>query len=178
MKISLIVAAAENDVIGRDGGIPWRLPADLARFKRLTMGHHLVMGRKTFDSIGRALPGRVSVVLSRRPAPGQTPSDVVWVPTLGEALGVPREAGDDEAFVIGGSAVYGLALPMADRIHLTRVHAEIAGDVLLPRWDDENWREVERTRHEPDERHEHAFSFIILERTTPRGAIESPHVDD
>ena len=140
MRISIIVAAAENDVIGRGNELPWRLPADLQRFKRLTMGHHLVVGRRTWDSIGRSLPGREMIVVSRsRP---ELPAGVRAAGSLEEALATAKAAGDDEVFIAGGAAIYALALPLADRLHLTRVRSEIEGDVRLPAIDFEHWRLV------------------------------------
>lgn len=168
MIVSILVAVAANGVIGRDGDLPWRLPDDLRFFKRVSMGHHLVMGRKTWASIGRPLPGRTMVVLTRDPAleiPG-----VQVVHALPEALALARAAGDDEAFVIGGAEVFARALPLADRMYLTRVHADVEGDVRFPsphddRWLAEHaWAQVAREEHAADERHAFAFSICTLER--------------
>lgn len=165
--LSLIVAMSENRVIGRDGDLPWRLPADLRRFKKLTMGHTMVMGRKTWESIGRALPGRRSVVLTRQAdyeAPG---ADVVG--DLDAALALA----DDHVFVIGGAAVFAEALPISGRLFLTRVHADVEGDVAMPAFEDSvgddgrRWYVVEQEKHEADERHAHAFSFEDYARITP-----------
>jgi dihydrofolate reductase len=168
MVVSIIAAVAENGVIGRDGDLPWRLPADLRFFKRVTMGHHLVMGRKTWASIGRPLPGRTLVVLTRDRAleiPG-----VHVVHALPEALALARAAGDREAFVIGGADVFARALPLADRLYLTRVHADVAGDVRFPAFDDGAFVEVAREDHAADEQHAHAFSICTLERRAARSA--------
>jgi dihydrofolate reductase len=162
MLVSIVVAVAANGVIGRDGGLPWRLPADLAFFKRVTMGHHLVMGRKTWESIGRPLPGRTLVVLTRDPQleiPG-----VQVVHALPDALALARAAGDSEACVIGGADVFARALPLADRLYLTRVHADVEGDVRFPVFDAQGWVEVAREEHAADERHAYAFSICTLER--------------
>jgi dihydrofolate reductase len=162
MLVSIVVAVAANGVIGRDGGLPWRLPADLAFFKRVTMGHHIVMGRKTWESIGRPLPGRTLVVLTRDPQreiPG-----VQVVHALPDALALARAAGDSEACVIGGADVFALALPLADRLYLTRVHADVEGDVRFPAFDAKAWVEVAREEHAADERHAYAFSICTLER--------------
>jgi dihydrofolate reductase len=162
MKVSLIVGRASNGVIGRDGDLPWRLPADLAQFKRRTMGHHLIMGRRTFASLPGILPGRPHVVLTRD---ANFRCDAASVcSSLGAALEVARAAGDDEAFVIGGGAVYREALPIADRVYLTRVHAEIAGDVTFDELDPESWEEIGREDHNADERHRHSFSVCLYER--------------
>jgi dihydrofolate reductase len=159
--VALIAAVAENGVIGRDGALPWSLPADLRRFREITTGHHVVMGRRTHASIGRALPQRTNLVLTSRPelvAPGCR-----VVRDLGEALQVARDAGESEAFVIGGAALYAAALPRATRIYLTRVRAAVDGDVRFPDLDPGRWREVSRQLRPPDERNAHALAFTVLE---------------
>jgi dihydrofolate reductase len=158
--LSLVVAIADNGVIGREGGLPWHLPDDLRHFKAVTLGKPVLMGRRTFESIGRALPGRRNLMLSR----GATPAvpGVECVATLAEAL--QRCAPAEELCVIGGAGVYAAALPLATRIHLTRVHASPAGDVHFPQIDWATWRETLRSEHAADERHAHAMSFITLER--------------
>jgi dihydrofolate reductase len=158
--ISLLVAASENGVIGRDSGMPWHLPDDLKHFKALTLSKPVLMGRKTFDSIGRPLPGRTILVLTRNP--GWSAPGVTVVPDLEAAL---RAAGAaPELVVAGGAQVYALALPRATRIHLTRIHAVIAGDTRLPEIPDTDWRETSRERHPIDARHPYAMSFVTLER--------------
>lgn len=166
MVVSLVAAVAANGVIGRDGDLPWRLPADLRFFKRVTMGHHLVMGRKTWASIGRPLPGRTMVVLTRDP--GLEIPGVRVVHDLPEALAVARAAGDREAFVIGGADVFARALPLADRLYLTRVHADVEGDVCFPAFAEQAWVEVAREDHAADEQHAFAFSICTLERRSCR----------
>jgi len=158
--IALLVAAAENGVIGRESSLPWKLPADLKRFKSLTMGKPMLMGRKTFESIGKALPGRTSLVLTRSgswSAPGAT-----VVHSLEEAI--ERARGAAELVVIGGAQIYGLALPRAERIYLTRVHARVSGDTVLPELEAGAWREVSREEHAADARHAYAMTFSVLER--------------
>lgn len=162
MIVSLIVGRARNGVIGRDGDLPWRLPADLAQFKRRTMGHHLVMGRRTFESLPGILPGRPHLVLSRDR--DFAPRGVQVFANLEDALAVAEAAGDDEAFVIGGGAVYREALPRAQRVYLTRVHADVEGDVTFDELEPERWTEVERTDEEADERHAYPFSVCVYER--------------
>ncbi len=163
MKISLILAMSENLVIGRDGDLPWHLPADLQRFKKLTLGHAVIMGRKTHQSIverlGRTLPKRRSLVLSRSPAEA---SGAELVSSLGQAL--ERASGETEVFVIGGAAVFAEALPLADRVYLTLVHTEVEGDVVFSGFDTRSWRLVSEERHQADRRHAHAFSFLVYER--------------
>ncbi|MCZ6507515.1 MAG: dihydrofolate reductase [Acidobacteria bacterium] len=140
MRISIIVAVATNGVIGHSNALPWNLASDLRRFKRLTMSHHLVVGRRTWESIGRALPGRRMIVISR-----STPTLPVGVQATGgldEAIALAVAAGDDELFVAGGAAIYALALPVADRLYLNRIHADIDGDVYFPELDLDDWVKV------------------------------------
>ena len=150
---------AENRVIGRDGDLPWRIPADLKFFKNTTTGHPIVMGRKTHQSIGRSLPGRRNIVVTRDP--DFSGDDIVVVGDLETAL---EAAGDaDEVMVIGGAQIYELALPRADRIYLTEVHIAADGDVCFPELDGTVWRETARVDH-PAEGETPAFSFVTLER--------------
>jgi dihydrofolate reductase len=153
-------------VIGRGGGLPWRLSADLKRFKALTKGHHLVMGRKTFESIGRPLPGRTSIVLTRQPASNwahsAAASDFLTAASLDEALS--RAAGDDEVFVVGGAEIYILALPRADRLYVTWVDADVEGDTFFPQVDWAQWRLVSEESHSADARNEYPFRFAIYTR--------------
>jgi dihydrofolate reductase len=159
--VALIAAVADNGVIGRDGALPWRIPADLRWFRERTTGHHVVMGRKTWASIGRPLPGRTNIVVSRNPDL-VVPDGVIVVDALGEAIARASRAGDDEVFVIGGAELYRAALPQADRIYLTRVHADVAGDTWFPALDESAWVEVARETHRDAE--PLAFSFCVLER--------------
>jgi dihydrofolate reductase len=160
LKLSLIAALADNRVIGRGGGLPWHLPDDLRRFKSLTMGRPILMGRRTFDSIGRALPGRRNLVLTRHP--DTLPAGVEAVASLPSALAMCADA--EELCVIGGAELYRLALPLATRLELTQVHATIDGDVLFPDYDSAQWRELERREHAADERHRWPMTFLTLER--------------
>ena len=158
--ISLLVAATENGVIGNDHGMPWHLPDDLKHFRALTLAKPVLMGRKTFDSIGRPLPGRTNLVLTR--TPGWAVPGVIVVADLDAAI---RAAGSaPELMVAGGAQVYALALPRATRIHLTRIHTVIAGDTRLPEIADSEWRETSRELHPIDARHPYAMSFVTLER--------------
>ncbi len=160
MALSLFVAVSENGVIGRSGDLPWRLSADLRRFKRLTMGHTIVMGRKTYESIGRPLPGRTSIIISRDPsyhAEGcQTAS------SLEHAMQLAAE--DAELFVIGGAQIYALALSHANRIYWTQVHTEIDGDTFFPKVNWNDWKMIEQERYPADERNQYDFSFRVFER--------------
>ncbi len=161
MSLSLIVAMARNRVIGHQGGMPWRLPADLRRFRRLTMGKPVIMGRRTHQSIGRPLPGRHNIVVTRRPE-WQPPGCSV-AGSLAAALELAAAA--DEVMVIGGGVLYRSALPQAGRIYLTEVHTEPAGDVLFPALPTGQWREVWRENHGADQANEFAYSFVLLERS-------------
>jgi dihydrofolate reductase len=161
--ISLVVARAQDGVIGRDNALPWRLPADLRRFKTLTMGKPMLMGRRTFESIGRALPGRLNLVLTRD-LQWQAPGAVV-VHSLAEAIAQAGAA--PELAVIGGAELFKLMLPLAARIYLTDVHAAIPGDTRFPALASGEWREVERSAHAADADNAHAMTFSTLERRAP-----------
>jgi dihydrofolate reductase len=160
---SLVVAMARNRVIGRDNQLPWRLPADLAYFKRVTIGHPVVMGRRTHESIGRPLPGRLNIVVSRNPAYRAAGCTVVG--SLDEAW---KAAGDAvEVSVIGGTSLFAESLPVADRIHLTEVEADVPGDTFFPEFDRSQWTEREIERHGADERHAYPLRIVVLERKRP-----------
>jgi dihydrofolate reductase len=170
--VSMVVAATENDVIGRDNGMPWHLPDDLKYFKARTMGKPMLMGRKTFESIGKPLPGRTSVVMTRDP--NWKHDGVVVVRSLDEALrwvassaaNAPANAasGVRELCAVGGAEIFRLVWPLAKRLFLTRIHANIEGDTFFPKVEAREWREVERTEHAADERHAYAMSFLTLDR--------------
>jgi dihydrofolate reductase len=158
--VSIIVATDEQGGIGRDGELPWRLPEDLKRFKALTLGKPVVMGRKTWDSIGKPLPGRQNIVVTRQPGlliPGATVVD-----SLQAAFAAAGEAA--EICVIGGAEIYRLALPYASLVHLTRVHATVKADTHFPPLDGPLWEEVAREDRPADDRHPHAYSFVELRR--------------
>ena len=167
-RLSLIVAMARNRVIGRDGKLPWHLPADLKRFRALTMGHHILMGRKTWESIGRPLPGRTSIVITR--TAGYAAAGATVVHSLSEALESAR--GDSEVFVIGGAEVYRDALPLADRIYLTELQADFEGDVLFPPLAPGQWRAGDREHH-PAEEDRSAWDFVVYDRTTRASRLSS-----
>ena len=162
MAVSLIVAVSENGVIGRDGDLPWRLSGDLKHFKRTTMGHHLIIGRRTWDEVGQPLPGRTMVVVTRRHDLQIEGAAIVH--SLDEALEVARD--DDEPFIGGGAHIYRMALEndLVDRIYLTRIHAEVEGDTIFPNFDLEMWELVSEEHHLADEKNEHPFSFLVYER--------------
>jgi dihydrofolate reductase len=160
MMISLICAASQNGVIGVENRLPWRLPADLKRFKRLTLGHHIVMGRKTFESIGRPLPGRTSVVLTR--FKNYEAGGCLIASSLKEALSLARD--DDEIFIIGGASVYQEALELADRIYLTILHQDFEGDTLMFEIDSTRWQECSREDFEADANNPYPYSFFVFKR--------------
>ena len=163
MKISLIAAVADNGVIGDGKQMPWHLPRDLARFKRLTMGHHLVLGRKTFESIGKPLPGRKMIVLSRD-ASLTLPPEVRVLPSFEAAVELAQGASEEELFVAGGAQIYRYTLPLADRFYLTLVHGKPAGDVHFPAYDRSVWKLLEREHYPEDDRHRYALTFKLFER--------------
>lgn len=164
MRISLVVAAARNGVIGAAGEIPWRLPDDQRFFRQLTTGHCIVIGRRTFDSIGRALPGRRNLVLTR--SAHEPVEGVVFLPDLPTALDHARATGEQACFIAGGEAIYREGLAVADRVYLTRVDAEPEGDTFFPALDETVWERVAREPHAADARHAHAFA---IETWTRRG---------
>jgi dihydrofolate reductase len=165
-RVSIIVAMAKNRVIGTAGRIPWHLPNELQLFKRVTMGHHIIMGRKTWESIGRALPGRVSVVVTRKP--DYAAAGAVVTQSLSAALDVARS--DDEPFVIGGAELFEAAMPCARRLYLTEVSGDHEGDVWVPELELEQWREL-RHEHHAASATEPAWDFRVYERIT---ALRTP----
>jgi dihydrofolate reductase len=162
MKITLIAAVAENGVIGRDNALPWHLPEDLRRFKRRTEGHIVIMGRRTFESVGQPLPRRRSIVITRRHDFQRPGAEIAH--SLEEAFQRARESNPPEIFILGGAEIYALALPAADCLELTVVHADVAGDTFFPECDLSEWALVADERHEADDRHAYAFSFRVYER--------------
>ncbi|MBI2592451.1 dihydrofolate reductase [Candidatus Saccharibacteria bacterium] len=160
--ISLIVAVTENDVIGNKGDIPWYLPADLAHFQQTTMGHPVIMGRKTHESIGRALPGRYNVVITRQKN-YQAADSCRLVHSIEETLNLPDVKTDSEVFIIGGAEIYNQALPLADRIYLTRIHTRVEGDTFF-KFDESKWQEISHQQHKADTKNPYDYDFTILER--------------
>jgi dihydrofolate reductase len=160
MKLSVIVAMAANRVIGHENRLPWHLPADLQHFKQITMGKPILMGRKTYESIGRPLPGRTNIVITRDK--NYVAEGCVVVHSMEEAL--KAAADSEEVMVIGGAEFYRQALPYAVTLYLTIVEGDFEGDAFFPELDDKQWHEVERTDYQPDEKNPHAYSFVRLER--------------
>lgn len=162
MIISLIVAMDERRGIGKSGKLPWHLSSDMKRFRELTMGHHMIVGRKTFESIGRALPGRQTIIVTRNA--GFKPEGCFVVGSVHDAIALARKRGETEVFVIGGSEIYSSALDAADRIYLTEVHAETDADTFFPEIDPEAWIEKEKSHQPADDRNQYAFTFRQLEK--------------
>ena len=162
MKVSMIVAMDQAGGIGHHGRLPWRLSTDLRRFKALTMGHSLIMGRKTYESIGRALPGRTLYMVTRQVG-YQAPGCRV-VHSLDEALATADSAGENEVFVIGGGELYSLALPLAERLYLTRVHSTVPADIFFPKWDTAEWILAESTVFPAGARDQFATTYEVWER--------------
>jgi len=162
MKISIIVAVAENGVIGGGNKLLWDIPADMRRFREATKGHAVIMGRKTFVSIGRPLPGRRNIVISRDGALKIDGCSVVT--SLSDALALAEQSGESEAFVIGGGQIYEQALPLTDRVYLTRVHAMFEGDTFFPALSGDAWTEVSREELPAHVDQPHAPTFLVYER--------------
>lgn len=158
LRINIVVALASNGVIGRDGGLPWHLSGDLRRFREITWGHPIVMGRRTHESIGRVLPGRPNIVVSRNP--DCAAAGCIVVPTFAAALAAAGAV--PEIMIVGGAALYAAALPDCTRLFLTEVHAAVAGDVRFPDFDRSAWRETSREVHRGEG--EYDYSFVVLER--------------
>jgi dihydrofolate reductase len=160
MRISLVVAMSKDRVIGNENALPWHLSADLKRFKAITMGKPILMGRKTHESIGRPLPGRENIVVTRNKdysAPG-------CVVVTSVEQGMTAAAGAEELMVIGGAEIYRQMLPLADRMYVTMVHGSFAGDAFFPGWEPPDWKETSREEHQADEKNPHAYTFLVFQR--------------
>jgi dihydrofolate reductase len=158
MTISIIVAASVNNAIGKNNQLIWHLPADLKYFKNLTMGHHIIMGRKTFESIGRALPGRTSIIITRNK--NYAAQDCIIVSSLKEAIESVKN--DTEAFIIGGAEIFNQAFEFADKIYLTRIHETFEADTFLPVINFNNWKIIKQEDFTSDEKNKYSYSFIEL----------------
>lgn len=158
--LTMIAAAAENNALGKDNDLVWHLPDDFRRFKLLTSGHHILMGRKTFESFPKPLPNRTHVVITRKD--DYKPDGAIVVNSLEEAVRISKL--DEQPFIIGGGEIYKLGMEIADRIELTRVHAEFDADTFFPEIDEEEWELVKEQFHDKDEKHDHAFTYLTYER--------------
>lgn len=168
MIISLLVAMDEKRGIGKDGKLPWRLSSDLKRFRELTMGHHIIVGRKTFESIGKPLPGRRTIVVTRNAE--LQPEGCQVAASMEAAIETARMNGETEAFVIGGADIYAQALDSADRVYLTQVHAVVDADTFFPELNADQWTENDADHYPADDKNQHAFTFRILERIRDRAS--------
>jgi dihydrofolate reductase len=164
MRISLLVAMDENRGIGINNGLPWRLSTDLKRFKSLTMGHHLIMGRKTYESIGKPLAGRRMIVVTRNPA--YRADGCLIAHSVEEALGIAEVAGEREVFVIGGGEIFSQTIAFADRLYLTVVHAHLVVDTFFPEIDESQWIQLEAKDYPAGERDQFPHSFRLLEKVS------------
>ncbi|WP_025763764.1 dihydrofolate reductase [Dyadobacter tibetensis] len=162
MKLSIIVAVAENGVIGRENSLIWRLSADLKRFKQLTMGHPMIMGRKTFESIGKPLPGRTSIVITRQK--DFHPEGVVVAYSLQEAIACAKSLDAESAFVIGGGEIYRQALPYCNQLFITRVMTDVEGDTYFHLPDLDLWNETFSAEYPADDKNEFSYKFLDLEK--------------
>lgn len=162
MRISFIVAKSINNVIGVDNKLPWHLKDDLQNFKKLTMGHHILMGRKTFESIGKPLPGRMSLVVSTQPRANQ--DSVLWFSSIFRAIKQAERNGETELFIIGGEKVFKSALSLADRLYLTEVKTDVKGDVFFPQLSLKNWKKISEQEFSKNADNDHDFVIQILDR--------------
>ena len=162
---SIIVARAKNRVIGRNNRLPWHLPKDLQHFKRVTMGHHVIMGRKTFESIKKPLPGRKLIIVTRNSS--YQAAECIVVKDMFTAFFVAEQAGETEVLVAGGGEIYQEALAFVDRVYLTEIQAQLEGDTFFPEINLYEWREVQRIHHPADDQHLHTYDFVELARKIP-----------
>ncbi|HAP00628.1 MAG TPA: hypothetical protein DCQ93_01770 [Bacteroidetes bacterium] len=164
MIVSMIVAAAQNDVIGKDNKLPWHLPGDMKYFKRMTSGHCVIMGRKTYEALGKPLPNRTNIIITRQE---DFAVEGCWVVNdLQHAIDVANNANEEECFIIGGGDIFIQAIVWADRIYLTRIHQSFEGDTLFPALNLVDWKEVSNEKHLPDEKNKYAYSFLVYERVS------------
>ena len=162
MRISMIVAKSLNHVIGLNNKLPWHLKGDLQNFKKLTTGHHIIMGRKTFESLGKPLPGRMHLVVSNDPR--EATDNVLWFNSIFRALKHAERQGEKEVFIIGGAQIYKAALTLIDRLYLTEVHADVAGDTFFPPLSLKNWNIISEVKCEKDVDNEHSYALRVLDR--------------
>ncbi len=162
MIVSAIVAKAKDNVIGKDNDIPWYLPTDLKYFKKTTLNHHIIMGRKCFQSIGKPLPKRTNIIVTRNPF--YIVSNCYIASSVEEALEIAYDNGEEEAIIIGGGEIYKLTQKLWDKLYITEVHAEIEGDIFFPKIDTKKWVKVSEESHQKDAKHEFDYSFLVYEK--------------
>ena len=158
--LTMIAAAAENNALGKDNDLVWHLPDDFKRFKRLTSGHHIIMGRKTFESFRKLLPDRTHIIITRKK--DYNPEGTLVVNSIEEAIKLAKL--DDQPYIIGGGEIYEMGIKVADRIELTRVHGEFEADTFFPSIDENEWELVKEQYHPKDEKHDYAFTYLTYER--------------
>ena len=166
MRISQIVAVANNNIIGKDNRLPWHMPADMDYFKAVTWGHYIITGRKNYESEGKALPGRINIILSRNAF--YTVPDGLVIHNLSEGIEIARKNFESELFIIGGSKIFELAMPVTDRIYLTRIHADYEGDIYYPAPDLSHWKEISCQSFKKDIDNPHDYTFYIYEKSSFR----------
>lgn len=162
MIISFIVAVDESNGMGKNNQLPWHMPADFKMFKRTTTGHHIIMGRKTFESLGKPLPNRPNIIITHNP--NYQAEGAIVTNSLEEAVDLAKHNNETEAFIIGGSEIFKQAFPMADRLYLTRIHHTFDVDTWFPDFDEEQWKIVSNEHYGPDEKNPFAYTFLILEK--------------
>lgn len=162
MTLSAIVAISSNNVIGKDNDLPWYLPADLKYFKKTTLGHPVIMGRKSYESIGRPLPKRTNIIVTRDPF--YISSNILVTHSMEEAISLAEDINNDEVFIIGGAMIYESSLPYLNRMYITEVQTDIEGDTFFPEWSQEEWRLVSEDHHTADEKNEFDYAFKVYER--------------
>ncbi len=163
MRISIIAAVSDNGVIGAEGRLPWHLPADLKHFKEVTTNHHIIMGRKTYESIGKALPNRTNIVLTRNEK-FKVDEGVLLLNSLDDAINLAKSSGQTECFIIGGESLYTQALPITDRIYMTTVHTEAKGNAHFPTFNVNDWKISEKVDYKSDSKNPHSYSLIVLDK--------------
>lgn len=162
---SIMVARSDNGVIGKDNDLVWHMPADLKYFKETTTGHYVLMGRRTYESVNKPLPGRLNIIVTRQP--DYYREGCIVVHDVEEAFALGEQHGQQELFILGGSQIYDITMDRADRIYLTEIKATFEGDSYFPEIDYDQWREVKREEHEPNEQNPHPYAFVVLERNNP-----------
>jgi dihydrofolate reductase len=161
MTISIVVAVSQNNVIGQDNKLPWHLPADFKYFKRLTMGHPVIMGRSTYESIGKALPGRTNIIITRQE--DYQAEGCVVVGDLNSAFEIAKQADTEECFIIGGGDIIRQSLIWADKLYVTRIFHNFEGDTFFPQLNQDDWQMIHEERHLPDEKNHYAYAFQVYE---------------
>src|SRR5699024_4324554 len=162
MRLSAITAIAQNNIIGKDNSLPWHLPADMKFFKKTTMGHPIIMGRKTYESFKKALPGRTNIVITRQK--DYTLTDAIVVHSLKAAIEEAKAIEKEETFILGGAEIFKLSLPLIQRIYITRIYEEFEGDVEFPSFEVKDWEMIGIEPHEPDKKNKYYYAFQLWER--------------